>query len=124
MNNGIGKTPDFSDGTAFLAQLHERMEQRRKRQTRLVAAVSVVGAVALFISSFNTIARQIEEDQWNSFLVSEAQDELYLEEVEADLAWEIYLDDLQSAEELGQLIDHVLELEGGEELLAAITLKG
>jgi len=124
MNNGIGKTPDFSDGTAFLARLHGRMEQRRKRQTRLAGLVGVVGAVALFITSFNTIARQIDEDQWNSFLVNEVQDELYVAEMEADLAWEIYLDELQSAEELEQLIEYVLELEGGAELLAAITLKG
>ncbi|MFC1481480.1 hypothetical protein ACFL6E_04445 [Candidatus Neomarinimicrobiota bacterium] len=124
MNNGIGTTPDFSDGTEFLARLHGRLEQRQTRQTRLAVALSLVGAVALFITSFNTIARQIDEDQWNSYLVSEVQDELYVNEVEADLAWEIYLDDLQSAEDVGQLIDQVLELEGGEELLAAITLKG
>ncbi len=121
MNNAIGRTPDFSDGTEFLVRLHGRINQRRKRRTRLAAAVSVVGAVALFITSFNTIARQIDEDQWNSYLASDVQDELYVEEAEADLAWEIYLDELQSAEDLGQLIDHVLELEDGEELLAAIT---
>ena len=124
MNNAMGKTPDFSDGTEFLTRLHGRLDRRRRRRTRLAAAVSVVSAVALFITSFNSIARQIDEDQWNSYLVSEVQDELYVEELEADLAWEIYLDELQPAEELGQLLELVLELEGGEALLAAITLKG
>ncbi len=124
MSNAIEKIPDFSDGAEFIGRLHGRLDGRRKRQTRFAAAVSVIGALALFITSFNSIALHIEEDQWNSYLASETEDDQYIVELEADLAWEIYFNDLHFEEDLGQLIEHVLEIEGGEEILATIALKG
>ena len=124
MINTKGTTPDFSDGVEFVARLHNRIARHRKRQTRFAAAVSVVGAVALFITSFSAIARQLDEDQWSSYLISEVQDDQYVSDLEAEFAWEIYLDDLQSVDDLSQLIEDVLELEGGEEFLASISLKG
>ena len=116
--------PDFSAGGTFLLNLRQELRRRGLRRARLSTLGSAVSLGLLFLLSFSALQEQRQEDLWQEYLVSQVGEELVLDEEELELAWELYLTSLMELEDLDYLLDAVLELEAGADLLQSINLKG
>ncbi len=116
--------PDFSDGGKFLLSVRQRLRRRGRRRAIVSSLGSAVSLGLLFLLSFSALQEQRQEDLWQEYLVSQVGEELVLDEEELELAWELYLSSLMEVEDLDYLLDAVLELETGAELLQSINLKG
>ncbi|MCH7852508.1 MAG: hypothetical protein IIC41_06970 [Candidatus Marinimicrobia bacterium] len=116
--------PDFSAGGTFLLNLRQELRRRGRRRARLSTLGSAAGLGLLFLLSFTALQEQRQEDLWQEYLVSQVGEELVLDEEELELAWELYMSSLMEVEDLDYLLDAVLELEAGADLLQSINLKG
>ncbi len=116
--------PDFSDGGTFLLSVRQELRRRGRRRAIVSSLGSAVSLGLLFLLSFSALQEQRQEDLWQEYLVSQVGEELVLDEEESELAWELYLNSLMEIEDLDNLLDAVLELEVGADLLKSINLKG
>ncbi len=116
--------PDFSDGGTFLLGVRQELRRRGRRRAIVSSLGSAVSLGLLFLLSFSALKEQRQEDRWQEYLLSQASDELVLEQEELELTWELYLSGLMEIEDLDYLLDAVLELEAGAELVQSIKLKG
>ncbi len=116
--------PDFSDGGTFLLGVRQELHRRGRRRVIVSSLGSAVSLGLLFLLSFSALKEQRQEDLWQEYLVSQVGEELVLDEEELELAWELYLSSLMEVEDLDYLLDAVLELEAGSELVQSINLKG
>ncbi len=116
--------PDFSAGDKFLLSVRQELHRRGRRRAIVSSLGSAVSLGLLFLLSFSALQEQRQEDLWQEYLVSQIREELVLDEEELELAWELYLSSLMEVEDLDYLLDAVLELEAGAELLQSINLKG
>ena len=116
--------PDFSAGGIFLLNLRQELRRRGRRRAKLSTLGSAVGLGLLFLLSFSALHEQRQADLWQEYLLSQVGEELVLEEEELELAWELYMSSLMEVEDLDYLLDAVLELEAGADLLQSINLKG
>ncbi len=116
--------PDFSAGGMFLLSVRQELRRRGRRRAIVSSLGSAVSLGLLFLLSFSTLQEQRQEDLWQEYLVSQAGEDLVLDDEELELAWELYLGSLMEIEDLDFLLDAVLELETGAELLQSINLKG
>ncbi len=116
--------PDFSDGGTFLLGVRQELHRRGRRRAIVSSLGSAVSLGLLFLLSFSALKEQRQEDLWQDYLISQVGEELVLDEEELEFAWELYLSSLMEVEELEYLLDAVLELETGAELLQSINLKG
>ncbi len=116
--------PDFSAGGTFLLSVRQELRRRGRRRAIVSSLASAVSLGLLFLLSFSALKEQRQEDLWQEYLVSQAGEDLALDEEESELAWELYLSSLMEVEDLDYLLDAVLELETGAELLQSINLKG
>ena len=116
--------PDFSGGEDFLRQVRVGLRQRQRRRTFAASAAVTASAVLLFVMSFSAIQRQIDEELWQEYLLSEVGEEVVDSPELDDFAWELYLESLMQEEDLDLLLEEILSLEGGEEWIQAINVKG
>ncbi len=116
--------PDFSDGTEFLLNLRRELHRRSRRRVALSSIGSVVSMGLLFFLSFTNLQEQRLEDSWQEYLLSQASEELVLDVEDEDLTWDLYFEGLMSMEELDELLEAMLELETGTEIIRSIKLEG
>jgi len=116
--------PDFSDGTEFLLDLRRELHRRGRRRVALSSMGSVISMGLLFLLSFTHLQEQRLEDSWEAYLLSQAGEELVLDAEDEDLAWDLYFEGLMSMEELDELLEAVLEMETGTEIIQSINLEG
>ncbi len=116
--------PDFADGTEFLLDLRRELHRRNRRRVVLSSIGSVVSMGLLFLLSFTNLQEQRREDSWQQYLLNQAGEELVLDVEDEDLTWDLYVEGLMSMEELDELLEAVLELEAGTEIIRSINLEG
>ncbi len=116
--------PDFADGTEFLLDLRRELHRRGRRRVALSSIGSMVSMGLLFFLSFTNLQEQRREDSWQAYLLSQAGEELALDMEDEDLAWDLYFEGLLGLEELDELLEAVLELETGTEIIRSINLEG
>lgn len=115
--------PDFSGGEDFLRDLRVGLGRRQRHRAFAASAASAASAVLLFVLSFSTIQRQIDEDLWEEYILSEMEVVVDTQELD-DFTWELYLESLLQEEDLDLLLEEILGLEGGEKWIQAINVKG
>ena len=115
--------PDFSDGTEFLLDLRHVLMRRQRRRFLVSSAAATVSAVFLFVMSFSMIQRQIDEELWAEYVLSETEEAVDLQELD-EFYWGVYLEALLEEEDLDVLLEEILSLEQGEEWIRSINLKG
>jgi len=120
---GRSPLPDFSGGEDFLRDLRASLRHRQRYRAFTVSAAAVASAVLLFVMSFSTIQRQIDEELWEEYILSEMEEVVDTQELD-DFAWELYLESLMQEEDLDLLLEEILSLEGGEKWIQAINVKG
>lgn len=114
--------PNFSGGEDFLRQVRAGLHRRQRHRAFAVSAAATASVVLLFVLSFSTIQRQIDEELWEEYILSEM---VVVDTQELDdFAWELYLESLLQEEDLDLLLEEILSLEGGEEWIQAINVKG
>jgi hypothetical protein len=119
--------PDFSEGEEFLSNLRGTLRRRQRRRTIITSLATTVSAVFLFVFSYTSIQRQIDEELWETYLFSDID---LTEEVTVDTQdldefdWELYLGYLILEEDLDVLLEEIISLEDGEEWLQNISLEG
>ncbi len=116
--------PDFSGGEDFLRQVRGGLRRRQRRRNLIASTAAAISVVLLFALSFTAIQRQLDEDLWQEYLLSEAGEELVDTPELDDFAWELYLESLMQEEDLDLLLEEILNLEGGEEWIQALNVKG
>lgn len=116
--------PDFSGGEDFLRQVRGGLRRRQRRRAFAASAAATASAVLLFVLSFSAIQRQVDEELWQDYLLSEVGEVVVDTQKLDDLAWELYLESLMHEEDLDLLLEEILNLEGGEEWVQAINVKG
>ncbi|UCH63833.1 MAG: hypothetical protein JSU77_05150 [Fidelibacterota bacterium] len=116
--------PDFSEGENFLRQVRGGLRRRQRRLAFAVSAATTASAVLLFVLSFSAIQRQVDEELWQDYLLSEAGEELVDTQELDEFTWELYLESLMQEEDLDLLLEEILNLEGGEEWIQTIKLEG
>lgn len=119
--------PDFSDGEEFLGGLRGTLRRRQRRRTIITSLATTASAVLLFVFSYTSMQRQIDEELWETYLLSEmsTNEELTVDtEMLDEFDWELYLGSLLLEEDLDVLLEEILGLEEGEEWLQNISLKG
>jgi len=116
-------SPDFSGGEDFLRKVRTGLHRRQRRQAFAASAATTASAVLLFVLSFSAIQRQIDEELWEEYLLSEMGEVMESPQLD-DYAWELYLESLLQEESLDLLLEEILDLEGGEEWIQAIDIKG
>ncbi len=116
--------PDFSGGEDFLRQVRGGLRRRQRRRTFAASAAATASAVLLFVLSFSAIQLQIDEELWQEYLLSEVGAELVDTRELDDFAWELYLESLIQEEDLDLLLEEILNLEGGDEWIQGINVKG
>ncbi|MFB0515267.1 MAG: hypothetical protein ACETWG_01535 [Candidatus Neomarinimicrobiota bacterium] len=115
--------PDFSEGEEFLRQVRAGVDRQERRRNFLTTAAAGVSVVLLFVLSFSIIQRQIDEELWQNYLLSEVESVVDTQELD-DFTWELYLEYLLEEEKLDVLLEEILSLEGGEEWIHSINVKG
>ncbi len=120
---GRSPLPDFSGGEDFLRDLRASLRGRQRYRVFTASAASAASAVLLFVLSFSTIQRQIDEELWEEYILSEMEEVVDIQELD-DFAWELYLESLLRGEDLDLLLEEILSLEGGEKWIQAINVKG
>ncbi|UCH10739.1 MAG: hypothetical protein JSU61_02285 [Fidelibacterota bacterium] len=119
--------PDFSDGEEFLGGLRGTLRRRQRRRAVITSLATTASAVLLFVFSYTSMQRQIDEELWETYLLSEmsTNEELTVDtEMLDEFDWELYLGSLLLEEDLDVLLEEILGLEEGEEWLQNISLKG
>ncbi len=116
--------PDFSGGEDFLRQVRGGLHRRQRRQNLIASTAAAISVVLLFAFSFTAIQLQIDEELWQEYLLSEVGEELVDTQELDDFAWELYLESLLQEEALDLLLEEILNLEGGEEWIQDINVKG
>jgi len=116
--------PDFSAGEDFLRQVRTGLHWQQRRRTFLASAVATVSALLLFVFSYSAIQRHIDAELWEEYLLSEMEAEVVDPRALDDFSWELYLESLLVEEDLDLLLEEILSLEGGEEWIQTIQLKG
>jgi len=120
---GRSPLPDFSGGEDFLRDLHASLRRRQRYRVFTASVASVASAVLLFVMSFSTIQRQIDEELWEGYILSEMEEVVDTQELD-DFTWNLYLESLIQEEDLDLLLEEILNLEGGEEWIQAIDVRG
>ncbi len=120
---GRSPLPDFSGGEDFLRDLRAGLRRRQRYRAFVASAAAAASAVLLFVLSFSTIQRQVDEELWAEYILSEMEVVVDTQELD-DFAWELYLESLMQEEDLDLLLEGILSLEGGEEWIQAINVKG
>lgn len=123
VTEGRSPLPDFSRGEDFLRDLRASLRGRQRYRVFTASAASAAGAVLLFVLSFSTIQRQIDEDLWEEYILSEMEEVVDTQELD-DFTWNLYLESLMQEEDLDLLLEEILNLEGGEEWIQAIDVRG
>jgi hypothetical protein len=118
-----GELPDFSDGEDFLGSVRGTIRRRQRRRAVALSTLTTAGAVMIFLLSFQSIQRQVDEELWEEYLLSQTEEVVETEVVD-DFAWDLYLEYLLQEEDLDILLEEILTLENGEEWLQTIDLKG
>ena len=118
-----GELPDFSDGEEFLGSLRGTIRRRQRRRALAVSTLTTAGAVMIFVLSFGSIQRQIDEELWEEYLLSQTEEVVETEAAD-DFAWDLYLEYLLQEDDLEIVLEEILTLENGEEWLQNIDLKG
>ncbi|MCK4578909.1 MAG: hypothetical protein KAU50_08970 [Candidatus Marinimicrobia bacterium] len=116
--------PDFSDGDVFVHQLRRTIYHSNRRRAVAAGLTSFASLAFIFLFSFTSLQLQLKEDLWDAYLFSELSAEVYEAEAEEDLAWELYMEVLLEEESLDNLLDEIILLEEGTDLITAIDLKG
>lgn len=116
--------PDFSGGEDFLRQVRGGLRRRQRRRAFTASAAATASAVLLFVVSFSAVQRQVDEELWQEYILSEVGDEVLDTKELDDFAWELYLESLMQEEDLDLLLEEILNLEGGEEWIQAVNVKG
>ena len=120
---GRSPLPDFSGGEDFLRDLRASLRHRQRYRAFTVSAAAAASAVLLFVMSFSAIQRQIDEELWEEYILSEMEEVVDTQELD-DFTWELYLESLLQEENLDLLLEEILNLEGGEEWVQAIDVRG
>ena len=126
-DGSILQLPNFSDGEEFLGELRGTLRRRQRRRTVITSLATTASAVLLFVFSYTSIKHQIDEELWETYLLSEMSttEEVMVEsEVLDAFDWELYLGSLLLEDDLDVLLEEILSLEEGEEWLQNISLKG
>lgn len=118
-----GGIPDFSDGEEFLGTLRGTLRKRQRRRALAVSTLTTAGAVMIFVLSFASIQRQVDEELWEEYLLSQTEEVVGTEIVD-EFAWDLYMEYLLQEDDLDILLEEILSLENGEEWLQTIDLKG
>ena len=118
-----GELPDFSDGEDFLGSVRGTIRRRQRRRAVALSTLTTAGAVLIFVLSFQSIQRQVDEELWEEYLLSQTEEVIETEVVD-DFAWELYLEYLLQEDDLDIVLVEILTLENGEEWLQTIDLKG
>lgn len=122
---GRSPLPDFSGGEDFLRQVRFGLRRRQHRRAFATSAAVTASAVLMFVLSFSAIQRQIDDELWQEYLLSEVGEEVVVDTQELDdFTWGLYLESLMEEENLDLLLEEILNLEGGEEWIQAINIKG
>lgn len=121
---GKSPLPDFSGGEDFLRQVRGGLRRRQRRRAFTASAAATASVVLLFVVSFSAIQRQVDEELWQEYILSEVGEEVLDTQELDDFAWELYLESLMQEEDLDLLLKEILNLEGGEEWVQAINGKG
>ena len=116
--------PDFSGGEDFLRQVRGGLRRRQRRRNLIASTAAAISVVLLFALSFTAIQRQLDEELWQEYLLSEVGEELVDTPELDDFDWELYLESLIQEEDLDLLLEEILNLEGGEEWIQALNVKG
>jgi hypothetical protein len=119
----LGGIPDFSDGEEFLDTLRGTLRKRQRRRALAVSTLTTAGAVMIFVLSFASIQRQVDEELWEEYLLSQTEEVVETEVVD-EFAWDVYMEYLLQEDDLDILLEEILSLENGEEWLQTIDLKG
>lgn len=119
----IDHWPDFSDGDRFLADLRRRIDWKRRRQNVMAGVASAVSTVLIFALSFMSLQRQADEELWQEYLLSQNEDQIWLE-MEGEVLEEIYLSSLYDEEDLDVLLEALIDYYGNENLLKNIKMEG
>ncbi|MFC1484199.1 hypothetical protein ACFL6Q_04045 [Candidatus Neomarinimicrobiota bacterium] len=118
-----GGMPDFSDGEEFLGTFRGALRKHQRRRALAVSTLTTAGAVMIFVLSFTAIQRQVDEELWEDYLLSQTEEVVETEAVD-EFAWDVYLEYLLQEDDLDVLLEEILSLENGEEWLQTIDLKG
>ncbi len=121
---GRSPLPDFSGGEDFLRQVRFGLRRRQHRRAFATSAAVTASAVLMFVLSFSAIQRQIDDELWQEYLLSEVSEEVVDTQELDDFAWGLYLESLMEEENLDLLLEEILNLEGGEEWIQAINIRG
>ena len=116
--------PDFSGGEDFLRQVRGGLRRRQRRRNLIASTAAAISVVLLFALSFTAIQRQLDEELWQEYLLSEVGEELVDTQELDDFAWELYLESLIQEEDLDLLLEEIIDLEGGDEWIQALNVKG
>jgi hypothetical protein len=118
-----GGIPDFSDGEEFLGTFRGTLRKRQRRRALAVSTLTTAGAAMIFVLSFASIQRQVDEELWEEYLLSQTEEVVETEVVD-EFAWDVYMEYLLQEDDLDILLEEILSLENGEEWLQTIDLKG
>jgi hypothetical protein len=118
-----GGMPDFSDGEEFLGAFRGTLRKHQRRRALAISTLTTAGAVMIFVLSFASIQRQVDEELWEEYILSQTEEVVETEVVD-EFAWDVYLEYLIQEDDLDILLEEILSLENGEEWLQTIDLKG
>lgn len=115
--------PDFTGGDHFLSRLRATLHRRQRRRLVGTTLASVLAATWLVVVSFTALERQIDEDIWEDYLLSQNEAATWLA-VEEEAMIEIYLEILYQEEDLDVLLGELVELYGDDTWLKDLKLEG
>lgn len=115
--------PDFTAGDHFLAQLRATLRRRQRRRLIGTTLASALAAAWLVVVSFTALERQLDEDIWEDYLLSQNEEATWLA-VEEDAMMELYLETLYQEEDIDVLLGELVELYGNDTWLKEINLEG
>jgi hypothetical protein len=115
--------PDFSDGEVFLGNLRTAIRSRHRRRVLALSALATASAALLFVFSFTVLERQSREDLWETYLMTQADEVVDMDEM-YDMERTLYLESLLNENDLSILMENVLSLNEGENWIITTKLEG
>lgn len=115
--------PDFTGGEHFLSQLRATLRRQQRRRLWGTTLASALAAAWLVVLSFTALERQLDEDIWEEYLLSQNEEAGWLA-VEEEVMMEIYLESLYHEEDLDVLLGEMVELYGDDTWLQDLKLGG